>query len=88
VDLDYEPAGGEERYRSVGPTDAGRLLSVVWTIARHHCLSAWRFRKEGIFGEASMKKGPTNKPIGMRIKRVIPAFALEGGRGGMVVWQS
>jgi len=35
-----------------------------------------------------MKKGPTNKPIGMRIKRVIPAFALEGGRGGMVVWQS
>jgi uncharacterized protein len=32
VDLGYELAGGEERYRSVGVTNAGRLLSVVWTI--------------------------------------------------------
>jgi uncharacterized protein len=32
IDLDYALIGGEERYRSVGLTDGGRLLSVVWTI--------------------------------------------------------
>jgi uncharacterized DUF497 family protein len=32
VDLDYELVGSEARYRSVGLTSAGRLLSAVWTI--------------------------------------------------------
>jgi uncharacterized DUF497 family protein len=32
VDLDYERIDDEERYRSVGLTNGGRLLSVVWTI--------------------------------------------------------
>jgi uncharacterized DUF497 family protein len=32
LDLDYEWIDGEIRYRSVGPTDRGRLLSVAWTI--------------------------------------------------------
>jgi uncharacterized DUF497 family protein len=32
VDLDYQVIGHEERYRSVGVTKTGRLLSVVWTI--------------------------------------------------------
>ncbi len=32
VDLDYEVIGKEERYRSVGVSNTGRLLSVVWTI--------------------------------------------------------
>lgn len=32
ADLDYELIDDEERYRSVGLTDGGRLLSVVWTI--------------------------------------------------------
>jgi uncharacterized DUF497 family protein len=32
VDLDYEMRGHEERYRSVGVTNRGRLLSAVWTI--------------------------------------------------------
>ena len=32
LDLDYEWIGNEERYRSVGLTNGGRLLSVVWTI--------------------------------------------------------
>jgi len=32
LDLDYESINGEERYRSVGPTKRGRLLSVVWTV--------------------------------------------------------
>jgi uncharacterized DUF497 family protein len=32
VDLDYERIDHEDRYRSVGLTNGGRLLSVVWTI--------------------------------------------------------
>jgi uncharacterized DUF497 family protein len=32
VGLDYELIDNEERYRSVGLTNAGRLLSVAWTI--------------------------------------------------------
>jgi hypothetical protein len=32
LDLSFEPVDDEERYRSVGVTDAGRLLSAVWTI--------------------------------------------------------
>jgi uncharacterized DUF497 family protein len=32
VDLNFEQIDNEERYRSVGLTNGGRLLSVVWTI--------------------------------------------------------
>ena len=32
IDLNFELIDNEERYRSVGLTNAGRLLSVVWTI--------------------------------------------------------
>ncbi len=32
MDLQYEPIDDEDRYRSVGITNAGRLLSAVWTI--------------------------------------------------------
>ncbi len=32
LDLDYELIDNEERYRSVGFTNRGRLLSVAWTI--------------------------------------------------------
>lgn len=32
VDVSFETTHGEERYRSVGLTNAGRLLSAVWTI--------------------------------------------------------
>jgi hypothetical protein len=32
LDRSYEFTGNEERYRSVGVTTRGRLLSVVWTI--------------------------------------------------------
>jgi len=31
VDLGYELVDDEERYRAVGLTSAGRLLTVVWT---------------------------------------------------------
>ena len=32
LDLAYEVVDGEERYRSVGITDSGRLLVVIWTL--------------------------------------------------------
>jgi uncharacterized DUF497 family protein len=32
LDRDFELIGDEERFRSVGLTDAGRLLSVVWIV--------------------------------------------------------
>jgi uncharacterized DUF497 family protein len=32
LDLDYELIDNEARYRSVGLTNAGRLLSMAWTI--------------------------------------------------------
>ncbi len=32
IDLNFELIDHEERYRSVGLTNGGRLLSVVWTI--------------------------------------------------------
>jgi uncharacterized DUF497 family protein len=32
LDVDYELIDDEERYRSAGPTDGGRLLTVAWTI--------------------------------------------------------
>lgn len=32
MDLAYEVLGGEERYRSVGQTDSGRLLVAIWTL--------------------------------------------------------
>ena len=32
LDLDYESIDNEERYRSVGLTNAGRLLSAAWTV--------------------------------------------------------
>ena len=32
LDLAYEVVNGEERYRSVGMTDSGRLLVAIWTL--------------------------------------------------------
>jgi hypothetical protein len=32
IDVAFDRVDDEERYRSVGPTSRGRLLSVVWTI--------------------------------------------------------
>ncbi|MCZ2073647.1 MAG: BrnT family toxin [Bryobacterales bacterium] len=32
IDVAFDLTGGEERYRSVGLTNGGRLLSVAWTI--------------------------------------------------------
>lgn len=32
LDLEYQTENGEERYKSVGLTDRGRALIVIWTI--------------------------------------------------------
>ena len=32
LDLEYETESGEERYKSLGVTDSGRALVVVWTV--------------------------------------------------------
>lgn len=32
IDLTFDQMEGEERYRSVGLTNRGRLLTIVWTI--------------------------------------------------------
>ena len=32
LDLAYEVVNGEQRYRSVGMTDSGRLLVAIWTL--------------------------------------------------------
>ena len=34
VDLEYQIEASEERFKSVGVTDSGRVLVVVWTIRR------------------------------------------------------
>lgn len=34
LDLDYDLIDNEERYRSVGLTNAGRLLSLAWTVRK------------------------------------------------------
>ncbi|MGP8245937.1 MAG: hypothetical protein ACLQVN_15630 [Bryobacteraceae bacterium] len=34
LDLDYELIDNEERYRSVGLTDADRFLSPAWTVRK------------------------------------------------------
>ena len=32
LELEYQTESGEERYKSLGITDAGRVLIVVWTL--------------------------------------------------------
>ena len=34
LDLEYQVVDGEERYRSVGLADSGRLLVAIWTLRR------------------------------------------------------
>jgi uncharacterized DUF497 family protein len=57
LDLDYEVIDGEERYRSVGPTNGGRLLRVAWTVRRGKVRAVTAFR-----ASASNKKAFLEKP--------------------------
>jgi len=43
LDMEYDMTGDEERYRAVGPTNRGRLLSVVYTLrnGRIRCITAF-----------------------------------------------
>jgi uncharacterized DUF497 family protein len=53
VDLDYELIDNEERYRSVGLTNGGRLLSAVWTIRNGKVRAITAF-PAGCFGQESL----------------------------------
>jgi uncharacterized DUF497 family protein len=44
IDLDFELIDNEERYRSVGLTNGGRLLSAVWTIRNGKVRAITAFR--------------------------------------------
>ncbi len=44
LDLNYELIDREERYRSVGLTNGGRLLSVAWTIRNGKVRAITAFR--------------------------------------------
>jgi len=44
LDLGYDLIAGEERYRSVGITNGGRLLLVVWTVRNGRVRAVTAFR--------------------------------------------
>jgi len=44
LDLDFDMTSGEERYRSVGLTDGGRFLLVVWTLRKDKIRAVTAFR--------------------------------------------
>jgi predicted DNA binding CopG/RHH family protein/uncharacterized DUF497 family protein len=72
LELDYLVIDGEGRYRSIGITNGGRILSAAWTIRGARCAPSLRsrpvFQTRKVFGEIPMKK---------QSKRVVPAFATE-----------
>ena len=44
LDLDYDVIEGEERYRSVGATNGGRILTALWTIRNGKVRAVTAFR--------------------------------------------
>lgn len=64
LELDYEWIGNEDRYRSVGLTNGGRFLLVVWSAPSPRFPQ--RLKQEGFSGEIPMKK---------QTKRIVPWFA-------------
>jgi uncharacterized DUF497 family protein len=47
LDLDHDSVSGEDRYRSLGETNRGRVLIVVWTFRRGRirAITAYRARR-------------------------------------------
>jgi hypothetical protein len=60
--LRYYLVEGEERYRSVGLTSRGRLLSVPWMIRK---------------GRVRAVRLSWSEPMNKQTKRIVPAFAAE-----------
>ena len=58
LDLAYQLVDGEERYRSVGMTDSGRLLVAIWTLRRGKVRAIIAFPA----GTAGKKLFPGRKP--------------------------
>ena len=77
VDLDYQRIDNEERYRSVGLTDRGRVLSVAWTIRNGKVRAITAFPATVSDRKAFLERPQMKKQIEKQLKRVIPAFATE-----------
>jgi uncharacterized DUF497 family protein len=58
LDLDYELVDEEERYRAVGPTSQGRLLSVVFTIRDGRIRGVTAFPASSADRQAFMRRFP------------------------------
>jgi predicted DNA binding CopG/RHH family protein/uncharacterized DUF497 family protein len=73
VDLDFQMVDGEDRYRSIGLTDRGRLLTAVWTIRDGKIRAITAFPA----GPAARKLFLEKVPMKKQPKRVIPSFSTE-----------
>lgn len=56
IDLVFDIIDDEERYRSVGPTNRGRLLSVAWTIRNGKVRAITAFPASGSDKKAYLEK--------------------------------
>jgi len=56
VELDFDQIRGEERFRSVGLTNSGRLLSAAWTIRKGKIRAITAFRATAADRRAFLEK--------------------------------
>ena len=77
IDLNFELIDNEERYRSVGLTNGGRLLSVAWTIRNGKVRAITGFPASVSDRKAFLEKPKMKEQLEKQPKRVIPAFATE-----------
>jgi uncharacterized DUF497 family protein len=84
VDLNFERIDNEERYRSVGLTNGGRLLSVVWTIRNGKGVPLPPFRL-AFPTERHFWRNPNEEEVRETTQARHTGFRHRGGRGGVVV---
>ncbi len=58
LDLAYEMVDGEERYRSVGMTDSGRLLVAIWTLRNGKVRAVTAFPASAPYKKLFRKRKP------------------------------
>jgi len=85
MDRDYELADDEERFRSIGVTNGGRILSALWTIRNGKIRAITAFNApladkkaflEAIPMKTPLKKKQTTRQAPQRI--IVPKFATAG----------
>ena len=57
LDLDYETERGEPRFRSVGITNSGKVLIVVWTVRGGRIRAVTAFRASKRYLRLFLEKG-------------------------------